>query len=261
MKYELYGDQQSNITILAIPALGERTEFYRPLAKQLNEFRWIVCELPGHNGYDTKDSSIISYIHKLKHLLDSLAVTKVHLVGASIGATIIQAFYQQYVEVVQSLFLIDGGYYFLGDRQGSHEEMILQTIENFEEIKAAVHEFTYGIEGLTPKNYEHFEQYFLGNYILDKGYYRHHCDVASYNALSQEVETINYCLTKQPTIPVNLLLAENSIDEYKGKKIVEYQQRHPLANVQIIRNGHHYLPLTHTEEVTSFLQNNLARSL
>lgn len=244
MKYELYGDQQSNITILAIPALGERTEFYRPLAKQLNEFRWIVCELPGHNGYDTKDSSIISYIHKLKHLLDSLTVTKVHLVGASIGATIIQAFYQQYVEVVQSLFLIDGGY----------EEMILQTIENFEEIKAAVHEFTYGIEGLTPKNYEHFEQYFLGNYILDKGYYRHHCDVASYNALSQEVETINYCLTKQPTIPVNLLLAENSIDEYKGKKIVEYQQRHPLANVQIIRNGHHYLPLTHTEEVTSFLQ-------
>lgn len=35
MKYELYGDQQSNITILAIPALGERTEFYRPLAKQM----------------------------------------------------------------------------------------------------------------------------------------------------------------------------------------------------------------------------------
>lgn len=46
-----------------------------------------------------------------------------------------------------------------------------------------------------------------------------------------------------------------------GKKIVEFQQRHPLANVQIIRNGHQYLPLTHTEEVTSFLQNNLAKSL
>ena len=94
MKYTLYGNKQSDTTIIAIPALGERAEFYYPLANGLNHVRWIVCDLPGHNGYDTKDILIDSYIKNVKHVVDSLEITKVHLVGASIGATIIQAFYQ-----------------------------------------------------------------------------------------------------------------------------------------------------------------------
>ena len=257
MNYEIYGDVESKVTILSIPALGERKEFYLPLAKQLSSFRWIVCELPGHNGYDTKGISINSYIHNLKNLLDSLDVINVHLVGTSIGATIIQAFYQQYTEVVQSLFLLDGGYYFLGERQGLQEEMTVQKIDNFEDIKEVVHKFTYSIEGLQPQNYEQFEHYFLGNYIMDTGYYRHHCDSDSYNALSKEVD----CLNNQPSISLNLLLAENSLDTYTTEKLKEFQLRYPLANVQVIQNGHHYLPLTHTEEVKVFLQHNIANDM
>jgi hypothetical protein len=37
-----------------------------------------------------------------------------------------------------------------------------------------------------------------------------------------------------------------------GKKMVKFQQLHLVAKVQIIRNGHHYLPITHTEEVKVF---------
>ena len=96
MKYTIYGNKQSDTIIMAIPALGERAEFYDALANRLNHIKWIVCDLPEHNGYDTKDISIDSYIKNVKHLVDSLEITKVHLVGASIGATIVQAFYQKY---------------------------------------------------------------------------------------------------------------------------------------------------------------------
>lgn len=248
MIYEIYGVRKSDVTILAIPALGERKEFYLPLAKQLKDYRWIVCELPGHNGYQTKDISINCYLDNLKELLDTLEAEKVHLVGTSIGATIIQAFYQKYSDVVHSLFLLDGGYYFLGERQGTEEKMTLQKIENFEEIKEAVHEFIYSIEGLKQ------QRYFLENYIKAAGYYRHHCDIDSYNALSREVDSIDYCLKKQPDIPLTLLLAENNLDEHATEKIKELQARHPLAKVQLIQNGHHYLPLTHTEEIKNHLK-------
>ncbi|WP_102275529.1 alpha/beta fold hydrolase [Cytobacillus massiliigabonensis] len=254
MNYKIFGHTKSAVTILAIPALGERKEFYIPLAKQLNDFRWIVCDLPGHNNYETKDMTINSYVNNLKDLLDSLDVTKVHLVGTSIGATIIQAFYQKYNKVVKSLFLLDGGYYFLGERQGTQEEMTPQKIEKYEDIRDAVHDFTYSIEGLRKQNYEQFEHYFLENYIEDSGYYKHHCDVDSYNALSKEVDSINYCLKEQPDIPLILLLAENNLDEFSKKKVKEFQARYPLAKVQIINNGHHYLPLTHTAEIKEFIQ-------
>lgn len=256
MKYTLYGNKQSDTTIIAIPALGERAEFYYPLANGLNHVRWIVCDLPGHNGYDTKDIFIDSYIKNVKHVVDSLEITKVHLVGASIGATIIQAFYQKYPQAVQSLFLLDGGYYFLGELQQDSETMSSQKIENFEELKAAVHEFTYSIQGLQPQNYEQFEQYFLGNYIRENNYYRHHCDVDAFNHLSKEVDTVNYCLTQQVNIPIHLLLAETNLNEFTKQKAQQFQNSQPLANVVTIPNGHHYLPLTHTEEILGYFRKN-----
>lgn len=254
--YAIYGEETSKKIIIAIPALGERKEMFKPLADQLNRYKWIVLDLPGHNGYETEDFSIESYIEKMREILLELDVNEVNFIGNSLGAWVIQGFAKKYPNSIKSLTLLDGGYYFLGERKENTEEVSFPLIENFDDIRTAVHELTYSMEGLENDAYIKFEAYFLDNYIKEGEFYKHHSNENAYNELAEEVTAIDYCLNSTP-LPIALIIAENNLDEFSKRKLQEFIASHPTAKVEIIKNGYHYLPLTNTSEIAELIRNNL----
>src|SRR5690606_21246620 len=114
-RYKLYGDKDNNETIIALPALGERKETFEILSRYLKDYKIIAIDLPGHNQTEQVDYSISAFIKEIRNIMNQLEVSTAHFIGNSIGAWIIQAFYSEYPDSVDSLTLLDGGYYFLGE--------------------------------------------------------------------------------------------------------------------------------------------------
>ena len=251
--YALYGNKESKDIIIAIPALGERKEMFQPLATHMKEYRWLVFDLPGSNKQQLNDYSIPSFCEYIKQTLEALHIQKAHFMGNSLGAWVIQAFTASYPQYVRSLALLDGGHYFLSDRNEVHEDVELpSTIENFEDIKEAVKELTYSMPNLDDQAYIRFESYFLNNYIKQGDFYAHHCNEVAYNSLSKEISSINYCLRELP-VPTILFIAGASADELSIKKSKAFSEQFEQANVRIINNGQHYLPLTNTIDIANIL--------
>lgn len=252
--YEFYGNTNSNEVIVAIPALGERKEMFQPLANEMNNYSWLVFDLPGSNKEQLDDYSIPSFCEYIKQALESLNIHKAHFLGNSLGAWVIQAFTSSYPEYVNSLALLDGGHYFLGERNEPHEAVELPSaIENFDDIREAVKELTYSMPNLENQAYTNFEYYFLSNYIKQGNFYAHHCSEAAYNTLSEEIISTNYCL-KEIAIPTILLIAGASADEISLNKSTIFNDQFQKAKVVLIDNGQHYLPLTNTEAVANKLE-------
>lgn len=253
--WTIYGNKTSTTTIVAIPALGERKEMFIPLANDMNDVKWIVFDLPGSQKQQLTDYSIPTFCQLIHEVLVEQQINQAHFIGSSLGAWAIQVFAELFPQKVQSLTLLDGGHYFLGERGEAHEDVELAAnIESFDDIAAAIHELTYSMPNLEKVAYEHFEQYFLGNYILHNDLYAHHCDEIAYNALSKELSTKNYCL-KQTEIPLQLVIAEASADDFSKLKIQEFEKQFPHAHVTLLEHGQHYLPLTNTAELAVIIQN------
>ena len=252
--YALYGNKECEDVIIAIPALGERKEMFQPLANQMNEYSWLVFDLPGSNKQKLNDYSIPSFCEYIKQILESLNIQKAHFIGASLGAWVVQVFTSIYPQYVRSLGLLDGGHYFLGERNEAHEDIELPSaIENFEDIKTAVEELTYSFPNLEKQAYINFETYFLNNYIKHGESYAHHCNEVAYNSLSKEITSIDYCLKEIP-IPIILLIAGASADEISIEKSLIFSGKFKQAKVNVIKNGQHYLPLTNTLSVSEILE-------
>lgn len=252
--YAFYGNTDSKEVIVAIPALGERKEMFQPLANQMKEYSWLVFDLPGSNKQQLNDYSIPNFCEYIKQTLELLNIHKAHFLGNSLGAWVIQAFTSNYPEYVSSLALLDGGHYFLGERNESYEDVELSSaIENFEDIKEAVKELTYSMPNLNNQDYTNFENYFLNNYIKQGNFYTHHCNELAYNFLSKEIISIDYCLKEIP-VPTMLLIAGASADEMSLKKSKTFSERFEQSKVHFIKNGQHYLPLKNTEAVAEILE-------
>lgn len=252
--YAIYGSAESIDVIIAIPALGERKEMFQPLADQMNNYKWIVFDLPGSNKQVLETYSIKSLCNEIKLTLDSLHIKRAHFIGSSLGAWAIQAYTALYPEHVRSLTLLDGGHYFLGERYEIHEDVELPSaIENFEDIRLAVKDLTYSMPNLEEQAYTNFENYFLNNYIKQENGYAHHCNEKAYNTLSEEITSVDYCL-KQTTIPMHLLIAEAVADELSIEKSLVFSATYEQALVTKIEFGQHYLPLTNTLAVSRTLE-------
>lgn len=89
---------------------------YELLSSYLKEYRLIAIDLPGHNQVEQADYSISAFVLEIENILKRLKVLSAHFIGNSIGAWIIQAFYSRFPFYIESLTLLDGGYYFLGER-------------------------------------------------------------------------------------------------------------------------------------------------
>lgn len=243
------GNLMSKEVVVAIPALGERKEMFIPLAQSLKQYKWLILDLPGTNQEELNDYSIALFCQKIERVLAEHTIEQAHFIGSSIGAWIIQAYAAYKPSAIRSLALLDGGHYFLGEQSSTYEEVVLPSmIKDFEDIEVAVQELTDSMPDLEEFCYENFEQYFLGNYIEVDGYYKHHCQNVAYNQLSKEVEEKNYCLAELHK-PIIVLLAGATMGDESRRRATAFQQQHPQAIVQIIRNGQHYLPLTNTREV------------
>ena len=257
--YSIYGAESSKHTIVAIPALGERKEMYEQLAKLMPSYKWIVFDLPGSHQQIVEDASVLSFCEYMKTTLQELNVMKAHFIGNSLGAWIIQAFATKYEHFVATLTLLDGGHYFLGERHEHEDETLLRGIENWEDIKNAIHEFVVSIPHLQTYSYEQFESYMLGNYMKLPDGYAHHFNEFHYNELAKELTTNNFCL-KGSSLPIFIVLAGGMKDDYSVEQATNFSKYNQYVEVKTIENGFHYLPLTNTKEVsdslTSFLTNN-----
>lgn len=252
--FESYGREDAEEVIIAIPALGERKEMFLPLANKMDTYHWLVFDLPGSNQQQLDDYSIPTFCTYIKQTIDRLQITNVHFLGSSIGAWIIQAFTAKYPEYVRSLALLDGGHYFLGDRNEPYEDVELAAgIECFEDIEEAIKQLTYSMPNLEEQAYSNFENYFLNNYTKQGEFYAHHCNEVAYNSLSKESSSINYCL-KEIDIPTILFIAEASADELSLKKSEDFEARFKQATRYLIENGQHYLPLTNMTVVANRLE-------
>lgn len=257
--YTFYGSETSEHTIVAIPALGERIEMYEPLAKLMPNYKWIVFDLPGSQQQLVKDASISTFCEYIKTTLSEQNIEKAHFIGNSLGAWIIQAFASKYEHFVATLTLLDGGHYFLGARREHEDETLLRGIENWEDIKHAIHEFVVSVPHLQTDSYEQFVSYMLSNYIKLPDGYAHHFNEKHYNELSKELVTNDFCL-KGSSLPILIVLAGGMNDDYLVEQATTCAKYNQYVEIKTIENGFHYLPLTNTKEVfeslTYFLNSN-----
>ena len=250
--YSIYGNESSKYTIVAIPALGERKEMYEPLAKLMPDYKWIVFDLPGSQQQDIDDASILAFCEYMKTTLQEHNIREAHFIGNSLGAWIIQAFAAQYEHFVITLTLSDGGHYFLGARHEHEDETLLRGVENWEDIKNAVHDFVTSIPNLQAYGYEQFETYMLNNYVKLPDGYAHHFNEKHYNELSKQLVTNHYCL-KGSSLPILVLLAGGMNDPYSVEQAKNYAKHNQFVEIKLVENGFHYLPITNTKEVCKII--------
>lgn len=252
-RFKVYGSKDSDKTIIALPALGERKEMFEFLSRYLKEYKMIAIDLPGHNQVEQVGYSIYSFVLEIENILKELKISSAHFIGNSIGGWIIQAFYSEFPSYVESLTLLDGGYYFLGERDEVEEDIQLPVIERLEDLENAVSETTDAMESLTKEERRNFQSYLLSNFVLKEGLYIHHSNEKALNTLSNEVTTKDYCLKQKIEKPFLLLLAEDSMDEFSKDKIEAFKQLHTNLSVIRIPNGYHFLPITNSVQVANVL--------
>lgn len=258
-RFKIYGDKDSDKTIIALPALGERKEIYEFLSGNLEEYKIIAIDLPGHNQMEQVDNSISSFVLEIENILKKLKVSSAHFIGNSIGAWIIQAFYSKFPSYVDSLILLDGGYYFLGEREDFEEEIQLPVIEHLEDLENAVSETINSMESLTEEERGNFKSYLQSNFVLKEDLFIHHSHEKALNTLSKEVTIKDYCLKREIEKPFLLVLAEHSMDEFSKDKVEAFKQLHKNLSVIQIPKGYHFLPITNPIQVaTTFKKHILA---
>lgn len=253
-RYIVYNAENSGPAIVVLPALGERKEIYASLAAQLADFRVIAIDLPGHNQDDQPDVSIRAFVQEIKGIMNDLQVPAAHFAGNSIGAWICEAFYAEYPADVRSLTLLDGGYYFLADREEDEGEIVLPVIDSLEELEQAVDETVQAMDKLAEAERYLFKAYLLKNFDLQNNVYIHHSRERALNSLSKEVTVTDYCLARTPDIPLLLLLAEETMDEFSLEKMQLFKNAHPQASVKVIEGGYHFLPITNPWEVAAAMK-------
>lgn len=256
-RYKLYGDKDNNETIIALPALGERKETFEILSRYLKDYKIIAIDLPGHNQTEQVDYSISAFIKEIRNIMNQLEVSTAHFIGNSIGAWIIQAFYSEYPDSVDSLTLLDGGYYFLGEREDFEEEIQLPIIESLKDLEEAIRETTNSMEGLTEEVRDHFNSYLMSNFVWKDNVYKHHSNEEALNSLSKEVSRVDFCLKQKIDKPFLLIVAEQSMDDFSKEKVKVYQKLHTNLSVTVISKGHHFLPITNPIQVANTLKEKL----
>lgn len=256
-RFKVYGSRDSDQTIVALPALGERKEMYEFLSRYLKEYKIVAIDLPGHNQVEQVDYSISSSVFEIENILKGLKISSAHFMGNSIGGWIIQAFYSKFPSYVESLTLLDGGYYFLGEREEVEEDIQLPVIERFEDLENAVSETTHAMESLTKEERRNFQSYLLNNFVMKEDLYTHHSNEKALNTLSKEVTTKDYCLNSKIKKPFLLVLAEDGMNEFSKGKIEAFKQLHTNLSVVRIPNGYHFLPITNGVQVANILNEHI----
>ena len=252
MQYIIYNKDVSENVFIALPALGERKEMYEKLAERLPNYKIISFDLPGHNGYLPEDVSIRNFTTNLHKQLKELGIKKAHFMGNSIGAWIIQDYYNLYPNDVDSLWLLDGGHFF--EAKIASQPIELPITDRLEVITATIETLTKELSN--PADSHFFKNYFIRNFTFQDNLYTHHANEGIVNSLAKEIDTTNFC-TDTFTIPTFIYISEENYeyDEYK-LYVSNFEKKHNLKAI-IINNSKHYLPLTNSKDVAELIQKQL----
>lgn len=250
--YQFIKNKENTQTIVALPALGERKEIYKPLVQEMSQFNWVLFDLPGANKQQLGDNSISYFVQYIKDVLNQLKIEDAHFMGNSIGTWIIQAYYTQHPQDVLSLIMLDGGYFFLGDTN-PHNHINLPKVDDFDTLVQAVKDL---VNNSPAADKNQYESYYLHNFIKEDNHYIHHSDESALNSLSLEITKIDYRVTDSD-IPIYLLVAGDGFYSEAPQEVAQYikefKQANPKTEVYIIEEGQHFLPMTNTEDVANLL--------
>lgn len=111
MCYYISEDRHEETVLFIHAAFADNTQYSTQIEEFSKIFTVITVDLIGHgNSTETqKGDGIEKTSHYIKTILQEENIQKVHLVGVSIGAVLIQDFANQYLEMVSSISCF-GGY-------------------------------------------------------------------------------------------------------------------------------------------------------
>ncbi len=116
----------SGLPIVAIHGWLDNAASFEPLARYLNQYRWICLDLPGHGRSDYRPDGCIyhftDYVADLFSVVESLGLDRFILVGHSLGAGIASTFAAVFPGKVDRLVLIDG----IGPLSGEDDDSLCQ---------------------------------------------------------------------------------------------------------------------------------------
>ena len=102
--------------------------------------------------------------------------------GNSIGAWIIQNYYNLYPNDVDSLWLLDGGHFY--EEKTASEAIELPVTDRLEVITETIKTLT--TELSNPADFLFFKNYFIQNFIFQDNLYTHHANEGIVNSLAKE---------------------------------------------------------------------------
>jgi len=107
--YEVYGDSE-NTPILLVHGIGADHNMWKPQIKSLPKAGYFVVipDLRGHGASEVPDTFRISdCAQDIQALLDTLNISRAHLVGVSMGGMVAQEFVVNYPDRAISLVIVD----------------------------------------------------------------------------------------------------------------------------------------------------------
>jgi pimeloyl-ACP methyl ester carboxylesterase len=118
---------KDGIPLVGVHGWLDNAASFIPLANEMNQFRWICLDMPGHGKSESRPKGSVyhftDYIADLYRALDSLQLDRCDLVGHSLGAGICATFAATFPERVNRLILIDGIGPISGDDDDSLEQL------------------------------------------------------------------------------------------------------------------------------------------
>lgn len=112
--------------LLCVHGWLDNAASFTPLARQLDSYRWLCVDLPGHGGSAHRPPGSVyhftDYIADLYRVFESLGLENCDLVGHSLGAGVIATFAATFPAKVNRLVLIDG----IGPVSGKDDDSLAQ---------------------------------------------------------------------------------------------------------------------------------------
>jgi pimeloyl-ACP methyl ester carboxylesterase len=235
--YEIHGQGEPLIFIHGLGSAGRDWEFQIPFFAK--NYQLIVVDVRGH-GQSQKTSekySIELFANDIAKLIAHLKLTKVSLIGLSMGGMIAFELAVKHPDLIKSMVIVNSGPGFLNMNFRLRFKFFLRLMSlrllSLEKVGAAV------AAGLFPKpKQQHLRELFLERYIQnDKKSY-----IKSLQALSKWNVVDSLSKISCPTL---VLAADNDYTSIASKQ--KYVDKMPNAELVVIEDSHHALPVEKPE--------------
>ena len=125
-------DQQP---VLMVHGWLDNAASYIPMMQHLKDYYWVALDLAGHGRSQHRPQGVhyhlVDYVRDIDAVIEHFGWDKVHLVGHSLGASIVALYAATFPEKVNKLVLID----WIGPFISNHLSSVDQLRQSIEEVK------------------------------------------------------------------------------------------------------------------------------